>query len=368
MSNRNLKIVIVDDDESYRSKLTKKLSDSTITCIPVAPPPKLDVEPILAAKPDAVLVDYQLTMPQPGKPPADYLGSLLVAAIRDSRPTIPVVLLTRRSVVSGHDFAERAAALDEVFDDLLFKESVDAQPVRLRIELRSLAEGYRTLAKADGTWKDVFSAMKAPPYARDELRQLGSPGVTLPSEKPKGATDTFRTGSIARWVRRFVLRFPGPLVDDLRAATDLGIAAAAFKSKALVEWLEPARYTGVFAGEQRRWWRGALRNKANSLQPSKTAGDDVGAFLGAWNAKHRSAQLEPSLCCVCREPTRDAVCEVLHKPVMLRHSVQFYPDNRPAGFDVARISFKAIRTKQLNEETFASNVWPLVLEIERSKK
>ena len=191
--------------------------------------------------------------------------------------------------------------------------------------------------------------MKAPTYARDELRQLcRSPAGTLNVEKPKpGMTETFRAGSIARWVRRFVLRFPGPLVDDLRAATDLGVAVTAFKQKAFVDWLRPALYGGVFAAEQRRWWRGALRDRANSLRVAvANNGDEAGAFLLAWNRKHSAARLSPSVCCVCREPTRDAVCEVLQKPVMLRHSVQFYPDNRPAGFDVARISFKAIRTKQ----------------------
>jgi hypothetical protein len=368
MTARALKIVIVDDDAAYRSKLRAKLSDPALKCVPLPPPTPLSVDGILAEKPDAVLVDYELTKPQEGsdQPPADYFGSLLVAAIRDRSPTTPIILLTRRSVVSGRDFLERATALDDVFDDLLFKESVEARPAQLRVELRSLVEGYRTLSASGGAWKNVFAAMKAPAYARDELRQLGSPGGALKSETP-GTIDTFRPGSIARWIRRLVLRFPGPLVDDLRAATNLGVTVKAFTNKAFVEWLRPAAYNGVFAAEDRRWWRGALRDRANSLRVAGTEDDDASPFFRAWNKKHPSVRLSPSRCCVCDEPTRDSVCELLREPVMLRHSVEFYPDSRPAGFDVARISFKAIRTKQLNEETFASNVWPLVREIEKSK-
>jgi CheY-like chemotaxis protein len=364
MSPKPLRIVIVDDEARYRDSLSEKLGDRSMKCVPLAPPKTPVADEIAREHPDAVLVDYQLTTAPRGSahPPASYLGSLLVAAIREKLPTTPIVLLTRRTLASrGQDFLGRASDLDEVFDDLQFKEDVEAAPAKLRTELRSLVEGYRTLAGAHDSWNDVTAALRTPAYAKDELRRFGAPGGKL-------RTATFRPGSIARWIRRAVLRFPGLLVDDLRAATDLGITSQSFRKQAVQSWFKSALYDGIFASEERRWWRGALAARADSLHadaPLDEMGDDQASdFRRRWNAKHPSARLQASKCCVCGLPTRDAVCEVRQEPVMLRCSVPYYPDNRPAGFDVARISFLAIRETTVKDEDFASNVLPLLRKIE----
>ncbi len=384
MSRRRLLIVIVDDQEDYRKRLARRLTDKTMKCETLAPPSTPTADEILSKRPDAVLVDYELTQRPRGSasPPAAYFGSLLIAAIRERLPTTPLILLTRKTLASRGDFLDRAMDLDEAFDDLLYKD--DVKPARLRAELSSLVAGYQILARSSGAWHDVLAAMGAPEYARDELRRFGAPGARLKGEgdgSKKAARrdgrkaaaprpESFRPGSIARWVRRVVLAFPGPLVDDLRAATELGIALKSFTRPNVLQWFQPAQYSGVFATEHRRWWRGALqaRAEAYSRADGASSGDGPPSFEQAWNATHPAERLKHARCCVCGLPTNEAVCEVLREPVMQRCSLPYYPDSRPSAFDVARISFTAIRNTQVNDESFASNVLRLVREVEAGRE
>jgi hypothetical protein len=351
---KRIHVVIVDDQDNSRRRLVKRLSSTDIRCTPLRPPSHPDPETIVALKPDAVLVDYQLTTQEKGatEPPASYLGSLLVAAIRERFPAKPIILITRRSLAKQtDDFLAQAKDLDEAYDALVFKEAIDHSPELYRQMLRSLVAGYHTLRRSE-TWADVVAALETPEYAKDELRRFGSP-----------AGEPFRPASISRWIRRVVLAFPGPLLDELWAATEVGIAPTSFRSKAVEKWFEPARYTGAFALDHERWWRGALRARAELFVREANATEPQ-TFVEAWNEAHPRSPLTAAKCCVCGEPTNEAVCSVLHKPVMLRHSLPFYPDNRPPGFDVARISFKAIQTKEIKEEQFASNVVPILRRIE----
>lgn len=353
MKKKQLHIVIVDDEPEYRERLAKRLAAPDIRCSNLPPPGYPDPTSIADSKPDAVLVDYQLGLRQKGstEKPAAYLGSLLVAAIRERLPSKPIILLTRRKLAQQTtDFLVQAADLDEAYDELLYKENVDQSPDALRRKLRSLIRGYAVLARHSATWPDVVSALETPAYAKDELRRFGSP-----------SGDTFRPASIARWIRRVVLNYPGPLLDELHAATEIGITAKTFRNPTVIDWFSSAKYTGVFADDHDRWWRGALRARADTFV--REAGKE-GAFADAWNATHTKARVVVSKCCVCGEPTSEAVCNVLHKPVMLRHSLPFYPDSRPPGFDVARISFEAIRKTEIKEEQFASNVLSILKRIE----
>lgn len=353
MKKTQFHVVIVDDEPAYRERLAGRLNAVDIHCSHLAPPTHPDPTTIADAQPDAVLVDYQLGLKQKGsaEKPANYLGSLLVAAIRERLPAKPIILLTRRKLAQKtNDFLAQAADLDEAYDELLYKENVDQSPEALRKKLRSLIRGYAVLSRHSATWPDVVSALETPAYAKDELRRFGSP-----------SGDTFRPAAMARWIRRVVLHYPGPLVDELTAATEVGITLKTFRSSAVANWFAPARYKGVFAEDHDRWWRGALRARADSF--GRETGKE-GTFAEAWNAKHPKARVVTSKCCVCGEPTNEAVCAVLCKPVMLRHSLPYYPDARPPGFDVARISYEAIRTTDIKEEQFASNVLPILKRIE----
>ena len=194
MTSRRLRVVIVDDEKRYRVRLAEKLRDRTIACVAVAPPVTPVPDAIVKLRPDAILVDYQLSQQQVGsdQPPASYLGSLLVAAIRERLPTTPIILVTRRKLATaGTDFLGGAAELDEAFDDLRFKEEVDDSPAKLRTELRSLVDGYRILTEGHGSWNDVLAALCTPAYAKDEMRRFGSPLGILnadgfrPSESPR---------------------------------------------------------------------------------------------------------------------------------------------------------------------------------------
>jgi len=355
VTKKQLHIIIVDDEPDYRARLAKRLAAPDIRCTDLAPPTHPDPTSIVDAKPDAVLVDYQLGQKQKGSTdkPAAYLGSLLVAAIRERFPAKPIILLTRRKLAQKiTDFLGQAADLDEAYDDLLYKETVDQSPDELRKKLRSLIRGYAVLKKRSATWPDVVSALETPEYAKDELRRFGSP-----------SGHTFRPASIARWIRRVVLSYPGPLLDELCAATEIGITPTTFRSRAVASWFESAKYNGVFADDHDRWWRGAVRARADAFV-REHGGSDGGTFGEVWNVKRPKSRVVPSKCCVCGEPTSDAVCNVSRKPVMLRHSLPYYPDNRPPGFDVARISFKAIQRTDIKEEQFASNTLPILKRIE----
>lgn len=138
------------------------------------------------------------------------------------------------------------------------------------------------------------------------------------------------------WVLQRVLPFPTFLVDDLRAASYLGLKPSALDAIAdgaspLAEALKEAEYTGqlaTFAG--RRWWRagiGAVKAQALETAEGRMA-DDIARAIAALHGSDLDA-LE------LRHPVFqiDADYRVVDEPIEITDAVRLQPDDWPTYAD-----------------------------------
>jgi len=148
----------------------------------------------------------------------------------------------------------------------------------------------------------------------------------------------------ANWIRNVVMGFPGILYDDLTSATRLGLDLESFTADAAVKDLfEPAKYRGVFHKYQQRWWRNRLFNIAQTYMVERDiSGAVFQKFADAFEREYKRI-LKHSVCVYDGTEIADWVCYIYNKPVKQRNSIPYYPDNRPAVMDQARVSFKAIQ-------------------------
>ena len=58
------------------------------------------------------------------------------------------------------------------------------------------------------------------------------------------------------------MKYPGLLYDEIHAATYLGISIDSFRRTDVQEFLNPARYSGVFSQEEALWWKTKLTDLA----------------------------------------------------------------------------------------------------------
>jgi hypothetical protein len=88
------------------------------------------------------------------------------------------------------------------------------------------------------------------------------------------------------------------------------------------------------------------------------------AFAEAFYKKS-GKQLTPANCVWDHTPIADWVCFVMKQPVKIKHSLRYYPDNRPSVMDDARVSFRAIqRSTEFDEKLLDSEGLSLLKQIE----
>ncbi len=115
---RRLKIVIVDDDEWVRRLLRTTLSAEDYD-IAEATDGDSGLKLIRDTVPDLVLLDWQM----PGAH-----GSLVLDALKEERPTLPVIVLTAEVRQSQRELAESLGAavyLNKPFSPLELLETVE---------------------------------------------------------------------------------------------------------------------------------------------------------------------------------------------------------------------------------------------------
>ena len=200
--------------------------------------------------------------------------------------------------------------------------------------LLSIARGFRHLHEIkEKTWNSLVRALEATEEEAAILREASPPlqeGQWIVTEA-------------ARWIRNVILRFPGILYDPIHAATRLGISVESFLNEKVQELVEPARYTGVFAPLEGRWWKERLFVVAQRLITEMGIDAPLNqAFAEAFSRKY-GIDLSPAVCIWDHTPIADWVCYLLRQPVKIKNSLRYYPDSRPSIMEHARVSFRAIR-------------------------
>lgn len=336
--------VLYYDDEIYRPgrdarKIQELLHKPEEFECDLQPPPQ-NFSELPTEWPDAILVDLELVaQPVEGKP-VSYFGSTLASEIRMRNPICPIVLISRL-----HILQPKISLLEDRIDvdAIILKDHINQDPEGIRREITSLIEGFKALEfTTQKNWQEVLLLMGANQDEANSLREAAPP-----LEKDQ----RWQVPRMARWIRKVIMRFPGILYDELTTATRLGISVESFRRLQVQQLLKPSKYTGVFSSYEERWWRERIVYHAQSLiLKHEIQGRMSEKFREAFTREYHE-ELEPAICIVDEAPSAEWVCHILKKPVKLRNSIPYYPDNRPSVMDQARVSFKAIQESNEFDES-----------------
>lgn len=331
-----IKILVIDDNPDDRQGIADHLSDVPgIKALPAPPPADMDSRPLLAHNADLVLVDYQLSGREQGRPTASYKGSTLAAVLREKLPDHPILLMTREQLVSAGKVAPTRDVAG-AFDELTIKGAIYADPRQAGADFVRLVKGFRALSGARKDWNALRGVLGATREESVALHAAEPPEAVLRNEP-------WRVPEVARWIRLTLLKYPGVMYDALHAASVLGIDVRSYRRASIRRYFHAARYTGPFVSGYPVVWKGRFLNQARRLLRAAALHDEpLTSFAEAWRRK-RGERLSPAICVWSRTSPADTVCYILQKPVMRRHSVPYRPDSRPAIMEQARVSFRAIR-------------------------
>lgn len=258
--------------------------------VPTAP--EVDVtflrDAIARETPDGILLDHALN---DARPDISYAGSTLAAFIRSEFAHLPIVVLSAKL----NDQAElrRYRRTEDLFDLRLDKQKLQLSSSEAREQLVALGHGYKRLSEALSSMENGQAAHAL--LGIDEELEDGTDQAALARLLVDiGAGEPSR---VAHFLLQVALRLPGPIVDSKRAAVGAGLAPN--QGDALLSFIEPAAYTGVFSGVHPggRYWRELL---------SDLTGDRTG--------------LDLARCVACDGEASD-ICEVCEKPVDGLHSL-----------------------------------------------
>lgn len=334
----------VDDkeDEAERIKVVLESSGRLDVSIEFPPP---DIGAALPSDlPELFLIDYLLDAMQEQDRHANYTGSTLSAAIRDQAPDHPIALISKKSIVNARK--RQALQSDLPIDRIFYKAEVTKDPTQVITEMESLASGFqclRHLPYDQRDWSSLLGALQASSEESDLLRKAAPP-LRVSVEQGKS---TWRVSELADWVQSTLLAYPGILFDPMFSATELRIDVTGFLLSEVQDLFTEARYTGVFAPPEGRWWRERLWRIAMEYVEDRDFAD---LFALAFR-ECTGIELAPAVSIVGGEVPADTVCYIYHQPVMYKYTLAYRPDNRPPVMDPARVSYKAIQ--QSNEVQIA---------------
>jgi hypothetical protein len=338
MPRAPVKSLFIDDDQQEAERLAGRMSEFPgLRCVPMYPPTdELGIRTIVNEAPDILFIDYQLNRPIEGRLPTFRRGSTLAAVIRAALPVIPIILVSRQEVKeSGRLNASRD--VKGAFDELVLKSEFVQHTDAIHELTLSLVHGFRELDDCRKDWPSLRAVLGAKKSEEDSL---------FAADPPKGVLlrTSWRVVEVATWIRGILLTYPGVLYDSLHASATLGIAESSFLSAGVQRFFSATMYKGPFVEEGKRWWKSRLLEKGYALlHRQNMTGQPSSDFGEAWRKAKKSPRLRPSVCVYSQEQRAESVCYILHKPVMIKHSLPYWPDNRPHVMDEARVSFRAIR-------------------------
>jgi CheY-like chemotaxis protein len=362
----NIKVVYIDDADRELQKYKAKFEADERTkgrfvIMPhSSPKSSQDYNRIRQAKPDLLLVDYDLSIPDENGNVIGISGVTLATELRQKFPEIPIVLFTRKSVFKVQDYTSIKETLSSI-DEIVYKQDVFKSESPKLEDLFQLAVGFKKLRKIkSGQWNDLLKLMRASQGDSDALSLCDPPVV------PKQG---WAAAAVATWVRNVVLRYPGVLYDPVHAATFLGVSEKAFLSEPLQHMFKFAEYSGIFMPDEGRWWKSKLQTVAESIMIKGEKELPLrSGFPVAWE-RTKKAPIERAKCVFSGESPADWVCYILKEPVMIKYSLSYRPDKRPAVMDECRVSYEAIRTSNEFDERLLDPLGrDLIPKIRRLKK
>ena len=284
-----------------------------------------------------------------------YHGGMLAQWLREEFEHTPIILASR----NGKSKHWRRVN-PYLFDAEVSPDEMIEKPESVVAKCVNLITSYQKLVQAEKTWSGLMDALGV--ESEDEQEQIAE--ATPPLLKQNGNT-TWLLSEITAWVQEVLLAYPGILYDPLHAASYLGIDVVEFLQPDVQEAIKDARYTGVLAPPEGRWWKDRLVSAAlDVMVDAGMSGILLHRSFPEAFAQVHDCPLQLSECVYSKKKPAPRVCYVLKKPVRIEYSLVYQPDSRPTVMDDARVSFTAIRTSdQVFDEYFPPSSRHLVDEV-----
>lgn len=336
-----VKVVYIDDSildlSKYEAKFAADFRGKDKFVIEAFNTPKSegDYGLISEANPELLLVDHNLDIPDENNKVIGISGVTLSTELRKRFSEVPIVLFTRKSVFRIQDYTKIKETLYSI-DEIVYKQDVFKVDSPMLEELYKLSIGYGTLRnQASRSWDSLMKLLGA---SQNDLEPLEEADPPVSYRKGWGAA------SVASWIRNIVLEFPGILYDQVHAATLLGISKDVFQSSDVQQVFALTKYEGIFEPSDGRWWKSKLLKVAYSMMNKKERELQLRDGFPAALERRTGTAIERAKCVFSGESPADWVCYILKKPVMIKYSLSYKADSRPAVMDEARVSFEAIKT------------------------
>lgn len=359
-------VVYIDDVseelKKYEAKFTTDPRATGKFTLKTFNSPKLpaDYDSINEADPELLLVDFNLDIPDERDQVIGISGVTLGTELRQKFREVPIVLFTRKSVFNIQDFIKIKETLSSI-DKIVYKQEIFKIDSTILDDLHKLATGYRALRnQTNRSWSDLLKLLGASQSDSELLEQSNPPVIHR---------QRWTAASVASWIRDIVLRYPGILYSPVYTATFLGISEDSFLSEGVQNAFTSAKYKGIFAPPEGRWWKSKLQSVAYSMMNKKEKELPLRyGFPAAWE-RSKGTSVNTANCIFSGEFPADWVCYILEEPVMIKYSLSYSVDIRPAVMDEARVSFEAIRTSNNFDEKLVDPLGrELIADIRRMQK
>jgi len=336
-----LRVLYVEDDPKDLERYSRLLSESSkIEIIPKPAPEHVD-ELSLSPKPDLIFIDYRLTQRQPSGISAKYLGGTLATYIAEQMPEVPIAIFSTRSIMNS---APKYEVDIPTIDCVLYKEDVNKDPANWRDFILEFIHDFKSLSRtklSSRTWNSLMKLLEASSLAEEEELQRASP--------PRGRNgQDWNAHDITRWVLQVLFIYPGIFYDSLYASASLGIQETDFLQMEVQSLFQNAQYKGVFSAIKKLWWRNRLHSIAFKCVRDAGLEPILSDNFATAFEKNTGKKLTPSICIFSNEPHADTICYILKKPVKMKYTLGYLPDDRPESMETARVSFKAILEENID--------------------
>ena len=348
-----LKMVYFDDIPRDRARYKRRFEDSGLFEVNADfPPEKIScLTEIEKINPDIFLVDLELSRPDKEGHVLLYDGKMLTTQLRKYFPAVPLILFTRPEIFKVSFFLESESK--KYFDEKIFKKDIKIGDTSKIEWLNNFVVDFKIIKKnIDKSFQEFLQAtLKAPSIEFERLFSANPP--LFKGEKILSSKRQALVPELAKWIHNVIIKYPGILYDSIHVATFLGISEKEFLSDEIKNLFKGAKYHGVFKPLEGCWWRSELHRVALDKMSDKEIDKSLNNGFPEACERIFGRPIEKAVCVYSGKAPADSVCFILNKPVVTEYSLMYYPDNRPAVMDEARVSYKAIKeTNKVNEDFF----------------
>ncbi|MGV8867430.1 MAG: hypothetical protein ACOH2S_10940 [Janthinobacterium svalbardensis] len=251
MSEKKLNIYWLDDDisrfESYKTLIEDTASEFEIDVKVITIFVDVKIYEIINSwencppdpAPDLFMLDHIYTEQLPHK----LTGNTLAHILRRTFSEVPIVSVTAMYALPQSDVLIRDV---HEYTSLIHYNELDKHFE----DIYRIGLDYKLIGSL--TVDEFFDKLKVPKSERSAMR------LAVPMDLIVNSTPT-KYSQLASWIINDLVKKPGYLVDELRAATFLGLTIVGFKK--IQHRFESAKYRGPFStNTDLRWWQSTLRD------------------------------------------------------------------------------------------------------------